>query len=218
MASLDNKKTLGLKIAKKLKEHYPDPKTELNFENERQLVIAVVLSAQTTDVKVNEITPPLFTKYTSWKDLANAFAADLQEDIYGVNFHKTKARRLIGIAKRVIKDFGGQLPRDINELTKFSGIARKSANVILQELWGISQGVVVDTHVKRVSNRLGLVATTNPKKIEEELMALLPKEYWRNYSGAVVFHGRYVCTARKTPECSECFLKDICPSAFTFDK
>ena len=217
MPPTDAKKIFALKIARKLKEHYPDPKTELNFENERQLVIAVVLSVQTTDVKVNEITLTLFTKYTSWKDFADADPTTLQEDIYGVNFHKTKARRLIGIAKRVIKDFGGQLPRNINELTKFPGIARKSANVILQELWGISQGVVVDTHVKRVSNRLGLVATTNPKKIEEELMALLPKEYWRNYSGAVVFHGRYVCTARKTPECSGCFLRDICPSAFTFD-
>ena len=217
MPPTDAKKIFALKIARKLKEHYPDPKTELNFENERQLVIAVVLSAQTTDVKVNDVTSRLFKKYISWEDLAAASAADLQEDIYGVNFHKTKARRLIGIAKKVIKDFGGQLPRDIKELTEFSGIARKSANVILQELWGISQGVVVDTHVKRVSNRLGLVATTNPKKIEEELMALLPKEYWRNYSGAVVFHGRYVCTARRTPECSGCFLRDICPSAFTFD-
>ena len=210
------KKPLALKIAKRLKRHYPNPKTELNFTGELQLVVAVILSAQTTDVKVNEITSTLFEKYSSWKDFADADLSVLQEDIYGVNFHKTKARRLMEIAKKVLKDFNGHLPRDIGKLTDFPGIARKSANVILQELWGITQGIVVDTHVKRVSNRLGLVDTTNPKKIESELMEILPQKYWKNYSRAVVLHGRYVCKARK-PKCSECFLKDICPSAFTFD-
>jgi len=210
-----DRNSFALNIARKLKEHYPNPKTELNFKNELQLAVAVILSAQTTDIKVNEVTSRLFKKYISWDDFARANPTDLQEDIYGVNFHKTKAKRLIEIAKKIIKDFGGQLPKDIKELITFPGIARKSANVILQELWGIAQGIVVDTHVKRVSNRLGLVATTHPGKIEKELMELLPKEYWRNYSGAVVLHGRYVCKARK-PECSECFLKDICPSAFTF--
>jgi len=211
-----NGKPLALKIAKRLKKHYPSPKTELNFTNELQLVVAVILSSQTTDVKVNEVTSKLFTKYHSWEDFATADPLDLQEDIYGVNFHKTKARRIVEIAKKRAVDFDGQLPKDINKLVTFPGIARKSANVILQELWGITQGIVVDTHVKRVSNRLGLVDTTNPKEIEKELMELLPKEYWRNYSSAVVLHGRYVCTARK-PKCGKCFLKDICPSAFTLD-
>lgn len=211
-----SRRSLTLKIARKLKKHYPDPKTELTFTNELQLVVAVVLSAQTTDTKVNEVTSKLFTKYSSWGDFTAANPLDLQEDIYGVNFHKTKARRIVEIAKKCTADFGGQLPKDIDKLVTFPGIARKSANVILQELWGISQGIVVDTHVKRVSKRLGLVDNTDPKKVEEELMGLLPKEYWRNYSGSVVLHGRYVCTARK-PKCNECFLKDICLSAFTFD-
>lgn len=209
-------KERALKIAEKLKKAYPKPKTELNFENEMQLVVAVMLSAQTTDVKVNEVTERLFGKYTSWKDFANTDPKEIQEDIYGVNFHKTKAERLHDTAQKILNEFDGEIPRRIGDLTKLPGIARKSANVILQELWDIAQGIVVDTHVKRVSNRLGLVDTTNPKKIEEKLMDLLPKEYWRNYSGAVVLHGRYVCKARK-PKCDECVLKDLCPSAFDFD-
>lgn len=208
-----NKKERALEVAKRLKKKHPRPKTELNFENDMQMVIATILSAQTTDKKVNEVTKDLFKKYKNWEDLVSVDPEEMTEDIYGVNFHKTKAKRIVKTAQKVLEDFGGAVPKDIKSLTSLPGIARKSANVILQELWDIAEGIVVDTHVTRVSNRLGLVDTNNAKKIERELMDLLPKEYWRNFSGAAVLHGRYVCTARK-PNCEGCFFSDICPSAF----
>ena len=214
--TIENKKEHALEVAKRLKEEHPKPVTELNFESEMQLVIAVMLSAQTTDVKVNEVTESLFKKYKSWEDFAQASKEQLQEDIYGVNFHKNKAKYIKGTSEKILEDFNGKVPQNIKDLVKLPGIARKSANVILQEVWDIAEGIVVDTHVKRVSNRLGLVDSQKPKKIEKELMKLLPKKFWRNYSGAVVLHGRYVCKAR-SPNCEECFLSDICPSAFSFE-
>lgn len=211
----EEKKKHAIEVASRMKKEHPNPKTELEFNNERELVIAVMLSAQTTDVKVNEVTRSLFEKYQSWQELANSDPKVIEEDIYGVNYHKTKAKRLVKTANKILDDFNGKVPRSIKDLVKLHGIARKSANVILQELWDIAEGIVVDTHVKRVSNRLGLVDSESPQKIEQELMDILPKEYWRNYSGAVVLHGRYVCTAR-SPDCENCFLKDLCPSAFKF--
>jgi len=176
-----------------------------------------MLSAQTTDKKVNEITQnKLFPKYKTWEELANADLMEITEAIHGVNFHKGKAERLIKAGKLVITEFNGVLPKTIDELVKIPGVARKSANVIMQELWGIAEGVVVDTHVTRVSNRLGLTTETNAVKIERELMSLVPQEYWRNISGAMVLHGRYVCKARK-PSCEDCALSKVCPSAFSFD-
>lgn len=210
------KKELGLEVAKLLKQEHPSPKTELNFDNEMQLSIAVALSAQTTDIKVNEVMEKLFKKYKTWEDFANADLEELRDDIYGVNYHKGKAERLIKMAQQVIEDFDGKLPRDIKELPKLSGIGRKSANVIIQELWDRAPGIVVDTHVTRVSQRLGLTKESDAKKIEEDLMKVVPKEYWRNFSGAMVLHGRYVCKARK-PECENCVLNEICPSAFSFE-
>ena len=206
------KRQKALEVAKLLKQHYPSPKTELIHANERELFVAVVLSAQTTDKKVNQITQNLFRKYRSWEDYANADLSQLQTDIRGVNFHLGKAERLIKAARVVIADFSGNLPRTIAELIKIPGVARKSANVIMQELWDIAEGIVVDTHVTRVSNRLGLTVQQDAVKIEKELMELIPKEYWRNISGAMVLHGRYICTARK-PKCGECVLNKICPSA-----
>ncbi|HSX39285.1 MAG TPA: endonuclease III [Candidatus Saccharimonadales bacterium] len=208
-----DKKQFALEVVKLLKKEHPNPKTELNHANEMQLAVAVMLSAQTTDKKVNQITDKLFKKYTKWEDFANAKLADLQADIRGVNFHMGKAERLIAAAKMVLSDFGGKLPKSLAALIKIPGIARKSANVILQEEWDIAEGVVVDTHITRVSNRLGLTTNTDAVKIEKDLMELLPKDYWRNFSSAAVLHGRYICIARK-PKCSECVLNKICPSAF----
>ena len=207
------KKQSALEVAKLLKQHHPFPKTELAHSNERELFTAVVLSAQTTDKKVNQITQNLFKQYTSWEAIANADLPKLQQDIRGVNFHLGKAERLIKAAQVIIADFDGSLPRTIADLIKIPGVARKSANVIMQELWDIADGIVVDTHVTRVSNRLELTVQQDAVKIEKELMELVPKEYWRNVSGAKVLHGRYVCTARK-PNCGECVLNKICPSAF----
>lgn len=203
-------------IAKLLKQKHPNPKTELVYENEMQLSIAVAMSAQTTDKKVNEVNAGLFKKYKTWEEFANADLTELQSDIHGVNFHKGKAARIIKMAQMMISDFGGILPKSIDGLIKLPGVARKSANVIQQELWDIAEGVVVDTHVIRVSNRLGLTVHMDAVKIEKDLMNTFPKESWRNISGALVLHGRYVCIARK-PKCEECVLNKVCPSAFSFD-
>ena len=199
-------------LARRLSELYSSPKTELIHQNEMQLVVAVMLSAQTTDKKVNQITQTLFKKYKTWDDFAGADLQALQREIRGVNFHLGKADRLIKAGKYIIQNFNGKVPQKLVDLIKIPGIARKSANVILQELWDIAEGVVVDTHVTRVSNRLGLIKETDAVKIERDLMGLIPKSYWRNFSGAVVLHGRYVCIARK-PKCSECGLRVLCPSA-----
>ena len=200
-------------IVRILEKEYPNPKTELVHENEYQLAVAVVLSAQTTDKKVNQITPKLFEKYPSWESLASADLSDVRKIIKGVNFYKGKAERLISAGRVVTSDFEGVLPRKMEDLMKISGVARKSANVIMQELWGVAEGIVVDTHVKRVSGRLGLTKEHDPGKIEKDLMQIIPKRNWRNFSGAMVLHGRYVCTARK-PKCEDCPLNIICPSAF----
>jgi len=206
-----NNKEFANEVARRFAIHYPTPKTELVHENEYQLAVAVMLSAQTTDKKVNQVTPNLFKKYPDWKSLSVANLEDLQKTIHGVNFHLGKAERLIKAGRLVTEKFNGELPRSMSGLTEIPGVARKTANVILQELWDIAEGVVVDTHVSRVSNRLGLTKESDPKKIEKDLMESLPKDTWRNFSGACVLHGRYICIARK-PKCSECFLKDICPT------
>lgn len=200
-------------VAKILKKAYPEPKTELVHANEYQLAVAVMLSAQTTDKKVNQVTPELFKRYPNWEALANANVSEVGQLIRQVNFYKGKAERLVKAGQVVTAEFGGTLPKTIEELTKIPGIARKSANVIMRELWGIAEGIVVDTHVSRVSNRLGLTKENDPKKIEKDLMKSISKKYWRNFSGSAVLHGRYVCIARK-PKCQDCVLNDICPSAF----
>ena len=199
-------------LAQRFSQLYPSPKTELIHQNEMQLVVAVMLSAQTTDKKVNQITQTLFKKYKTWDDFAGTDLSTLQKEIRGVNFHLGKADRLIKAGKYIMENFNGKVPQKLVDLIKIPGVARKSANVILQELWDIAEGIVVDTHVTRVSNRLGLTKETDAVKIERDLMRLIPKIYWRNFSGAVVLHGRYVCIARK-PKCSECGLRDLCPSA-----
>jgi len=210
------KKEHAAEISKILKKQYTAPKSELDHKNEMQFTVAVVLSAQTTDKKVNEVTKGLFKKYKTWEDLADADLNEVTKDIRQVNFHKGKAERLIKMAQHVLSDFEGRLPRTLDELVKLPGIARKSANVILCNLWDIAEGIVVDTHVARVSNRLGLTLQKDPVKIERDLVKVVPKESWRNFSGAMVLHGRYICKARK-PECGECVLNEICPSAFKFD-
>lgn len=158
------KTKIATTVAQRFEEHFPNPRTELDHQNEYQLAVAVALSAQTTDKKVNQITPNLFKKYPDWQSLANADLQDLTDTIHGVNFHKGKAQRLIKAGQLVTEKFNSTLPKDIDKLMEIPGIARKSANVILQELWGIAVGIVVDTHVTRVSNRLGLTSETDAKK------------------------------------------------------
>lgn len=206
-------------LLEKLHEAYEDPKTELeNWSTPFQFLVCVVLSAQATDKGVNKVTQGLFEKYKTIDDFSGAKLPKLQEDIKSINYFKTKAERIINAAKFVKENFSGELPHDIDELIKIPGIGRKSANVILNEALGKSQGIVVDTHVTRVSYRLGLTPYKDQKdaeKIEAELKKQIPKEEWRFYSSSTVLLGRYVCKARK-PNCNECILNKICPSAFEF--
>ena len=207
------KKDLIIDIAEKLEKNNSSPETELTHADLRELLIAVCLSAQTTDKKVNQVTPDLFKRYPDWESLASADVSEVMGLIKQVNFHKGKADRLIKAARFILDNFNGVVPKNMDDLVKIPGVARKSANVILNEGFNMAEGIVVDTHVSRVSNRLGLTANSDPKKIEKDLMEILPKTYWRNFSGNVVLLGRYVCKARK-PECDKCVLNGICPSAF----
>jgi len=200
-------------IAEILEKNNNSPETELTHSNERELLIAVCLSAQTTDKKVNDVTPELFRKYPSWESLAEANLEELQQTIRQVNFHKGKAERLIKASRFILDNFKGKVPENMEDLIKIPGVARKSANVILNEVFDKAEGIVVDTHVTRVSNRLGLTTNQDPKKIERDLMEILPQKYWRNFSGNIVLLGRYICKARK-PACDKCVLNQICPSAF----
>ena len=206
-------KNIAIEIAERLEKNNNSPETELTHTDERELLIAVCLSAQTTDKKVNEVTPELFRRYGSWEMMAAADVDDVIKIIRPVNFHKGKADRLIKAAKFILETFNGKVPDTIEELIKIPVVARKSANVILNEVFDKAEGIVVDTHVIRLSNRLGLTVLKDPKKIEKELMGILPKKYWRNFSANLVLHGRYICKAKK-PACDKCFLSDICPSAF----
>ncbi len=207
------KKDFIIEVAEKLEKNNNSPETELTHSDIRELLIAVCLSAQTTDKKVNQVTPALFKRYPDWESLASADLEEVTSLIRQVNFHKGKADRLIKAARFILDNFKGEIPKNMDDLVKIPGVARKSANVILNEGFNMAEGIVVDTHVSRVSNRLGLTSNTDPKKIEKDLMDILPKNYWRNFSGNVVLLGRYVCKARK-PECDKCVLNDTCPSAF----
>ncbi len=193
-----------------LHQEYENPKTELeNWKTPEEFMVAVILSAQATDKGVNKVTKALFEKYKSPKDFANAKPEDVAKLIKSINYYKTKAKRIIDANKFVVENYGGKLPADIDKLVKIPGIGRKSANVILHETLETSQGIVVDTHVKRVSYRLGLTKETDSEKVEQDLMKIIPKEEWGFFSTAIVLHGRYVCKA-KNPDCENCALKKIC--------
>lgn len=196
-------------LIERLKKHFPEPKTELNFKNVFELVIVVVLSAQTTDKKVNEVSPKLFEKYPTPETLANAPLDDLYEILKPINYYRKKAERIKEIARIIVEKYNGKVPDTIEELIQFPGIGRKTASVILVNGFG-KPAIVVDTHVKRVSKRLGLTCHDDPEKIEQDLAKFFSKENWIYISNALVLFGRYICTA-KNPKCKECYLVDICP-------
>jgi endonuclease-3 len=198
-------------IIKRLKKEYPQLKTALTFSNPFELLVATVLSAQTTDVHVNKVTENLFKKYKSIKDYANVPLETLQKDVNSINFYKTKARNIHDSAKMIIDNFDSEVPRTMEELTTLPGVARKTANIILSSAYGINEGIAVDTHVKRLANRLGLSKNEDPVKIEKDLMEITPKSEWGNLSHLLIFHGRKICQAKK-PNHKECVLYDICPS------
>jgi len=200
-------------IIKILKKEYPEARIALRFKNTWQLLVATILSAQCTDVRVNLVTPVLFKKYKRVADFAKADIREFEKDIHSTGFYKNKAKGIIGSAKKILNEFKGKVPKTMEELTSLPGIGRKTANVILSSGFGIIVGVVVDTHVRRLSQRLGLTKNTDPGKIEEDLMKLVPRKDWGIVSHLLILHGRKICNARK-PLCAECRINKLCPSAF----
>lgn len=198
-------------ILTRLKKEYPEPRTALNHKTPFELLAATILSAMATDAHVNKVTESLFKKYKSVEEFANADPDLFQKDVSSINFYKTKARNIQGSAKIIVERFGSKVPNTMEELTALPGVARKTANIILSNVYGINEGIAVDTHVKRVSGRLGLTKNEDPAKIEADLMAITPKKEWGNLSHLLIFHGRAICQAKK-PKHQECVLYDICPS------
>ena len=199
-------------VINRLHEEYPDSTISLNFSDRLELLVAVVLSAQCTDERVNEVTEELFEKYESAADYAEASEDELAEDIYGVTFHNNKGGYLKGIGERLLDEHDGEVPDTMSELTDLPGVGRKTANVVLQHGHDVVEGVVVDTHVQRLTRRLGLTERERPAAIEDDLTSLVPRAEWQAFTHLFIDHGRAVCTARN-PDCTECILEDICPSS-----
>jgi endonuclease-3 len=193
-------------------EEYPDARCALEHRDPYQLAVATILSAQCTDERVNMVTPALFEAYPSVEELAGARTEELEEMIRSTGFFRNKAKSLIGMATGVSEKHGGELPRSMDELVKLPGMGRKTANVVLGNAFGIDEGVVVDTHVKRLSGLTGLSGEKTPEKIEKELMGIFPRERWTMISHLLIFHGRQVCKARK-PRCEACVASHLCPSS-----
>lgn len=210
--SPDQKLERARTISLRLKKAYPEANMILKYGNEFQLLVAVILSAQCTDKKVNEVTPPLFKKYKTSKDFAKADQKELERFIYQTGFYHAKAKNIIGAAQKIEKDFGGKLPTTISEMITIPGVARKTANVVLGNAHGVVEGIAVDTHVARIAQRLGLTRSDKPVVIERDLMNLVPKKEWFRFTYRVIDHGRAICTAQKR-KCESCPLKDICPSS-----
>lgn len=203
------KKQLTLKSVEALKEAYPEAICSLVYSDPLQLLIATRLSAQCTDARVNLVTPELFSKYKTLDDLANAEVEDVERIIRSCGFYHDKARDIVGIAKKIKSDFGGKVPSSIEELTSLPGVGRKTANLIMGDVFHAPSSVVTDTHLIRISNRIGLVDTKDPKKVEFELRKLLPPDESNDFCHRTVLHGRAICTARKA-HCDICTLKDFC--------
>ena len=196
-------------ILQKLDEAYPDVVCALDHENPFQLLISTILSAQCTDVRVNQVTKTLYAKYRTPKDFAYADPNDLEQDIRPTGFFRNKTKSIMGASKKIVEEYGGEVPRTMEQLLTLPGAARKTANVVLGTAFGIASGVVVDTHVMRLSARLDLSRNTDPKKIELDLMKIIPREKWILFSHQLIWHGRKVCQARK-PRCAECNLERVC--------
>lgn len=195
-----------------LAEEYPDAHCALHHRNAFQLGVATILSAQTTDERVNMVTPELFDRYATAEDLASARQEDVEEIIRSTGFFRNKARSIIGFARGVALEHGGEVPREMDALVELPGVGRKTANVILGNAFGIDEGVVVDTHVKRLATLLGLTRASTPDKIERDLMTLFPRRRWTMLSHLLIFHGRQVCVAR-SPRCEACAVSHLCPSS-----
>ena len=202
-----------IEVIVRLKEEYPGATTELRWEDPLQLLVATILSAQSTDVRVNQITGELFEKYHTAENYAEADPLLLEEQIRPVGFFRNKSRSIKNMARALVEEHGGEVPRTMEELVRLPGVGRKTANVVLGNAFSVNVGVVVDTHVRRVSRRLGLTEQQDPEKIERDLLKVVPEEERALFSHLLIFHGRRVCKSRK-PNCSGCVLNNTCPSAF----
>jgi len=210
--ALDSPSEQTLEAIDRLYDTYPDLEISLNFSTRLELLIAVILSAQCTDERVNTVTADLFEKYDSAADYANADQEELAEDLNSVTYYNNKASYIRSACQTIIDDHDGEVPETMNELTGLSGVGRKTANVVLQHGHEIVEGVVVDTHVQRLSRRLGITEAKRPEAIEQELMELVPEDDWQWYTHLLISHGRETCTAIN-PDCADCVLEDICPSS-----
>ena len=207
--NLDTKKRAA-EIIKRLKREYPDAHCALNHKNAFELLVATILSAQCTDERVNIVTETLFRKYRTPQDYLDVAPEELERDIHSTGFFRNKAKSIQGASRKIVENFGGELPQTMEEMLTLNGVARKTANVVLGNAFGIASGVVVDTHVLRVSFRLGLTENVAPEKIEKDLIELIPQSDWIMFPHLIIFHGRKICQARK-PKCEICVLADICP-------
>lgn len=216
MEETPEKKKRVQRIIRTLKKEYPDARCSLDHASPLELLVATILSAQCTDERVNLVTADLFRKYRTWEDYASAPSAELERDIHSTGFFRNKARAIQGACRMIGERHGGRVPRSMEELLELPGVARKTANVVLGNAYGIASGVVVDTHVSRLSERLGLSAEKQPEKIERDLAGLVPESDWIIFPHLLIAHGRKICKAR-TPLCGECPVAKLCPSAFKFD-
>ena len=203
------KRERALQISQRLEKEYPNATTALRWTNPFELLVATILSAQCTDEVVNKVTEGLFNKYPTPEDFAAAALEELEQDIYSTGFYRNKAKSIKSMAQAVVEDFGGEVPDNMADMLKLRGVARKTANVVLGTAFGKPSGIVVDTHVKRLAGRMGLSRQSNPDKIEQELVELLPEKDWIQFGHAMIWHGRRVCNAKK-PLCAECCVRDLC--------
>ncbi|MGJ3249921.1 MAG: endonuclease III [Elainellaceae cyanobacterium] len=208
---LPAKKQRSLEILVRLKRTYPDATCSLTYHTPVQLLIATMLSAQCTDERVNQVTPELFRRFPDAEAIASSDLSDIETLVRSTGFYRNKSKNIQATCRMLVSEFGGDVPMLMDDLLKLPGVARKTANVVLANAYGINAGVTVDTHVKRLSTRLGLTKQTDPVRIERDLMKLLPQPDWENWSIRLIYHGRAVCTARN-PACDRCILADLCPS------
>ena len=208
-------KARALKVMELLEREYSDAEIALEYTNPLQLLIATILSAQATDEQINAITPKLFKKYKTAEDYANADLTELEQYIKSSGFYHNKAKNIKNCCKKLVEKFHSKVPKTMTELLELPGVGRKTANIVLANAFGVVEGVAVDTHVGRLAQRLGISESGDPKKIEADLMKIVPKDKWMRITDLLIFHGRRVCTAKK-PNCAGCVLNKICPCAFAF--
>lgn len=207
------KKARVLEIIELLEKQYPKAKTALHYSSPLEILVATILSAQCTDKRVNIVTKSLFKKYKTAEDYANADLNELEQEIRSTGFYRNKAKNIKNTGRMLVEKFDSQVPNTMEQILELPGVARKTANIVLSNAYGVIVGIAVDTHVRRLAMRLGLTENKNPNKIEKDLMQIVPKSHWKRINNLLIFHGRNVCKARK-PKCDSCVLNKLCPSAF----